>query len=302
MLCFAMLWMSSVLTSGALAEQDQTFPIPLAIPGEAQLTLTIDKSERRDGGDWTQISLDYDVALSTPGDDGLRMMTWELNRIDGKPALHAFAQVPSIRMTVDETLTPVGIDNIEEVVAAVGQQTLEPSDAGQAIRQIASTDPNAAAALFMKDARLAAVGQGTDLPLGQEATYEFEGVLPLGNAPVTMIGSYRLYRYDAASEVAEVGWSEEIEPSSLAKAMPSLLRSLLELSGAKETEGAEFEAKLQTLMRNARIDNSSDCTASIDTRTGLATKTECTQTVEISLGDQSRLRERRFVAKQRLLD
>jgi len=295
-----MLCLSLMLANGGPDEQEQTHPIPVVIADEARIALTIDKSERRDGGEWIRSSLLYDVILSAPDLDGRRAMTWNLKQIDSKSAAKDISSIPSIEMTVDETLSPVSVDNVEEIVAAASRYVPDTADTGLIIQQLAATTPETAAALFAKDARLVAVGQGTDLYLGEDNPYEVEGAMPFGGAPITMIGSYRLHRYGAG--VAEVRWSQHIDPASLAKAVPSLLRSMLEASGAKGADGAEFETKLRTLMRSVRIENSSECTAFVDTQTGLAIKTECNETVEAVIGDQGYHRERRLVATQRILD
>lgn len=291
--------------SAAGQEPADTVPLPITLDGPARIALTLEKSESRDGGEWSRTAFIYDVTLSAPDKDDRRTMRWRLTHVDGKAVTAGDSPSPDIQMTVDATLTPQTVDNMAEILAATRAQLADKEDSADtteaAIRLMAGLTPAQAASLFARDPQMIAVGQGTDLYEGEDHSTELDAPLPWGGVSVTMRQTYRLHRHDPAAGVAEVRWTQEIDPASLMKVIPVMVGAMMNEAGVKEP-GPDDEAKMQAAVRDARMENSRHCTYLIDTASGLVTKTECTERLNMSVAGQTSQRERRMTATQRLVD
>ncbi len=302
----AALAVMTALSAAAAPEEMETVPLPVTLDGPARIALTLEKSERRDEGEWTRAAFIYDVTLSAPDKDDLRTMRWRLTHVDGKAVTPDDSPSPDIQMTVDATLTPRTVDNMAEILAATRAQLADSEDSPDtteaAIRMMAGLTPAQAASLFARDPQMIAVGQGTDLYEGEDYSTEMEAPLPWGGVSVTMRQTYRLHRHDPAAGVAEVRWSQEIDPASLAKILPQMVGNMMDQAGMKAGEDEDVQAKIQAAVATARMENSRRCSYLIDTASGLATKVECTERLDVAVAGQESLRERRMVATQRLID
>lgn len=289
--------------SAPAAAQD-TVPLPVRIDGPARIELNLTKSERRDDGQEQRATFAYVVELTKADDDGLRSATWRLTHVDGEPVEVGGSRGPDLRMTVDATLTPVSLDNLAEVISATRRQmeaSGEMNEAGaSSLQALALLSPESAASMFARDATMIALGQGTDLFLGEDNPYEIEGLLPWGGVSVLMIGNYRLVELHAASGKAIVHWSQEIDPDSLIEALPAMIEGLFG-EKAKGDDSSDMADKMQAAMSNARFDNDRRYEFTIDTATGLAEKIDCLTVIEVVAGDESGRRETRLVATQRLV-
>jgi hypothetical protein len=289
--------------SAPAAAQD-TVPLPVRIDGPARIELNLTKSERRDDGPEQLATFTYEVALSKADEDGLRSAVWRLTHADGQPVEPGTSPSPDLRMTVDATLTPVSLDNLAEVISVTRRQ-IEASGgldeaAASSLQSLALLSPETAAAMFARDATTIALGQGTDLFLGEDNPYEMEGALPWGGVSVLMIGNYRLVEHQAASGRAVVRWSQEIDPASLIEALPAMIEGLLG-EKAKKDDSSDLADKMQAAMRNASLENDRHCEFIIDTATGLAGKVDCLTVIEMVLGEEASRRETRLMATQRLM-
>lgn len=292
--------------SGAAPDEDETVPLPVTLDGPARIALTLEKSERRDQQAWTRSAFAYDVTLSAPDKDELRAMRWSLTHVNGKAVTPGASVSPDLEMTVDTTLTPLTIDNMDAVIAftrdELSRSEKSPGDTEAAVRMFADLTPAQAASVFARDPQLIAVGQGTDLFEGEDHSTESEAPLPWGGVNVTMRQTYRLARHDPANGVAEVRWTQEIDPASLTKVLPRLIGAMMEQAAVKGDDGENVGAKMQAAMATARFENNRHCTYLIDTASGLAAKVDCTERIDVSLAGEQSLRERRMVATQRLID
>lgn len=294
------------VVSGVAPDDDETVPLPVTLDGPARIALTLEKSERRDGEEWSRAAFTYDVTLSAPDKDDRRAMRWSLTHANGKAVAAQDLISPDLEMTVDETLTPLTLDNMAEVTVFTRDQLARsektPGDTEAAMRVFADLSPAQAASLFARDPQMIAVGQGTDLFEGEDHSTEAEAPLPWGGVSVTMRQTYRLVLHDPANGVAEVRWTQEIDQASLTKALPLVIAALMEQAAVKGADAEDVEAKTQAAMANARFENSRHCSYLIDTVSGLATKVECTERLDAAMAGQESLRERRMVATQRLID
>lgn len=290
------------LGAAAPASAQETVPLPVRIEGPTRIELNLAKSERRDGGPEQRATFTYDVALAgIDKDTGLRGVIWRLTAVDGERVEAGSSPSPDIRMTVDENLTPISLDNLDDVIDAAKRQLAESGEldeAGEgAIRMLAALTPQTAAPLFTRDATMIAQGQGTDLILGEANPYEFEGSLPWGGARVTMIGDYRLAEVDRTSGKARVIWSQAIDPASLRDAVPAMIEGLI-AEHADADDNSDVAAKMRAEMAGASLENSRRCEFTIDIVTGLAEKIDCLTTVAFVAGEESTHRETRLIATQ----
>lgn len=286
-----------------VAAQDAV-PMPVRIDGPARIELDLIKTERRDGGPEQRGAFTYDVTISgVDKDTGLRGVTWRLTAVDGARVEAGSSPSPDIRMTVDENLTPVSLDNLDEVIEATRRQL---SASGQldeaganALRNLASLTPETAAPLFTRDATMIALGQGTNLVPGEANLYEVEGSLPWGGIRVVMVGNYRLAEIDRTAGKARVIWSQEIDPASLLAAVPAMIEGLVTESAGKN-DSSDLAAKMRAEMADATLENSRRCDFTIDITTGLAEKVDCLTTIAFVAGEESSRRETRLIATQTL--
>lgn len=286
------------------ASAQDTVPLPVRIEGPAHIRLHVTKTDRRDAGPEHRAAFTYDVALSKAREDtGRREIIWRLTHVDGEGVTPESSPSPDIRMTVDENLTPVSLDNLAEVIAATRRQFERTGDleaSGGALRMLASLTPETAAPLFTADAGTIAIGQGTNLFLGEDNSYEEEGRLPWGEARVLMVGTYRLVEVDRATGKARIRWEQEIDPDSLIQAIPAMIDGIV-ADKSKQDDSADTAAKIRASLTNATLRNTRSCDFTIDIATGLAEKVDCLTLVEFVAGEETSRRETRLVAAQVLL-
>ncbi|HEX8660361.1 MAG TPA: hypothetical protein VF686_00735 [Brevundimonas sp.] len=283
------------------ASAQDTVPLPVRIEGPAHIRLHITKTDRRDAGPEQGAAFTYDVTLSKAQEDtGRREIVWRLTHVDGEGVTPESSPGPDIRMTVDETLTPLSLDNLGEIIASTRRQLERSVDleaSGGALRMLASLTPETAAPLFMADAGMIAVGQGTDLFLGEDSSYEAVGRLPWGGADIIMIGTYRLVEVDRATGKARLQWSQEIDPDSLMEAIPAMIDGIV-ADKVKQDDSADMAAKIRASLTNATLRNNRSCDFMIDIATGLAEKVDCLTLVEFVAGEETSRRETRLIATQ----
>lgn len=293
------------LAIAAPAGAQDTVPLPIRIDGPARIQLQLTKSESRDDEPERRANFTYEVTLSKADrDTGRRGVTWSLTHVNGEGVTAETSPSPDIRMTVDETLTPLSLDNLAEVIAATRRQLEESGEfaasGGDALRMLATLTPETAASLFTQDAGMIAMGQGTDLFLGEDNSYEIEGQLPWGEVSVLMIGTYRLVEVDQSAGRAWVRWTQEIDPDSLLAAIPAMVEAMIP-DEAGDGDTADMEAKLRSSLSSARLQNSRRCDFTIDIATGLAEKVDCVSLIEFEAGEERSRRETRLVATQTVL-
>lgn len=286
---------------GALSVAEaQTVPLPVVLPDSARIELTLEKSERRDEGPWQRHTFSYDVLLDRPDADGLRLMTWRLREVDGV-ALGPDT-LGRLEMTVDATLTPVRLENLAELTSAARRMIEEGGEEApdNAIAALAMLTPEGAA-LFASDATLIAMGQGTDLYLGEDNAYELEGALPWGDQPVTMIGRYLLETLDQEAGRATISWEQTIDPESLLAALPSMITAMAAAGGGGLEDQASVQEGLSAATARARMENRRECRFEIEISTGLAGHVDCSSRILLEAEGQRETRESLLRATQRLI-
>lgn len=290
------------LACGAPASAQDTVPLPVRIDGPAHIRVTLIKSDSRDAEPARRATLTFDVALTKLREDtGHRGAVWSLTHVNGEAVTPDVPVGFDLRLTVDQTLTPLSVDNLDEMTAAFRRDLELSGEADQGgVQLLASLTPESAVGLLAAEAALIAVGQGTDLFPGEDNSYEFEGPLPWGGVSILMIGRYRLIDVDRASGKARVRWSQEADPESLLAAIPAMVEGMA-VEKAKIGDSADIADKMRVMMANARFEHSRRCDFTIDMATGLAEKIDCLTLVVYEAGEESSRRETRLVATQALV-
>lgn len=285
----------------AVSSASETTPLPVRIDGPAAIALRLEKSERNNEEPWTRAVLDYRVDLGAAGEDGTRTARWRLNAVDGQPVTPETSPSPDLEFTVDAALNPMRLENLDEIVERLQSQMEETPGDTSVLEAIRALSPEAAAALFARDATMVALGQGTDLYLGEDHAYEQEGTLPFDGTPIAMTGVYRLESLDPQTQTARLVWSMQIDPKVLATAVPAMIRGMMQASGEWKPDDAEMMAKAERLIASARMENSRQCSFVVSTVNGLAEKIDCITRIAFSAGSESQVREFRLLATQTLM-
>ena len=283
----------------AVSSATETTPLPVRIDGPAVIVLRMEKSERNNDSPWSRAVLDYRIDLGAAGEDRTRTARWRLNAVDGQAITPETSPTPDLQYVVDEALVPLRLENLDEIMERLRDQ-FDEGDTSM-VEAMRTPSPEAAAALFARDARLVAMGQGTDLYLGEDHVYEQEGSLPFAGTPIAMTGVYRLESVDAQTQTARVSWSMQINPKALAAAVPALVRGMMQASGEWKPDDAETMAKMERLTASARMENSHQCSFVVSMTNGLAEKIDCTTRIAFSAGSESHVRESRLLATQTLM-
>ena len=279
----------------------ETTPLPVTLDGAARIDLSLTRAERDDDGPWSEASFRYDVRLQKPTDTGERRATWRLVEVNGSPVTPETSPSPDIDMTVDEVLRPVRLENLEEVIAAARAALAGDGSSAGGLEMLAALTPETAAALFTRDATLISLGQGTDLYLGEDHSYETEGTLPWVARPVAMTGLYRLDTLDVAAGRATVRWSQQIDPNNMSELIAGVVEGMIRASGEWKDDDAETLAKFNRQIGTTKMENSRRCEFGISIATGLAETVDCLTVVEVSSEDEHRRRESRLTATQTVL-
>lgn len=291
----------AIVIGTSMDQAAETTPLPVTLDRAARIDLSLTRAERDDDGPWSEATFRYDVRLQKPTETGERRMIWRLIEVNGSPVTPETSPSPDIDMTVDEVLRPVRIENLDEVIAAARTAFAgDGSDAG-GLEMLAALTPETAAALFTRDATLISLGQGTDLYLGEDHSYETEGTLPWVARPVAMTGVYRLDSLDVVAGRATVRWSQEIDPHDMSALIAGMVEGMIRASGEWKDDDAATLAKFNRQIGTTKLENSRNCEFGISIATGLAETVECLTVIEFSSEDEHRRRESRLTATQNLL-
>lgn len=288
----------AIVVAMSMDQAAETTPLPVTLDGAARIDLSLTRAERDDDGPWSEATFRYDVRLQKPTDTGERRAVWRLVEVNGSPVTPETSPSPDIDMTVDEVLRPIRLENLEEIIAAA-RAAMEGDDGGAGgLEALAALTPETAAALFTRDATLISLGQGTDLYLGEDHSYETEGTLPWVARPVAMTGVYRLDALDVAAGRATVQWTQKIDPNDMATLIAGMVEGMIRASGEWKDDDAETLAKFNRQIATTKLENSRSCEFGISIATGLAETADCLTVIEFSSEDEHRRRESRLTATQ----
>ena len=285
--------MDLLILAAALAFGLQTDGDPVAMPGMYEqpyvLDTRIQRSFRSDDADWTTAGEHWRVEVQ-PTDAGFKTIWRDLGVPDRTPMI----------IDTDQRLSPVRMSNLDAVWPERGLDLVRASSTNSPVAdEIARSLPEGARhALVVKDAMEIAVGQGLGLAVGLPLVQQLPGQR-LGAGPaITMLSTLTLVSVDEAAGKAVVTWTTEMEPKSVAAALPDMVRAALGLS----QEDADKLAGFNDLLDQAVLTSRRDCRYEIDQPTGLAEHVVCVTVKTVVMPGQKQKSEARLEATQRLVD
>ncbi len=271
------------LALAATAAAAQEFPVHLQ--DGASWTITAEHTHSAEGGGPAQ-----NWNLTT-----VKRLTWHAAGADGKPSLtvtplsatpgpNSPPEVAGARslaipatLTAGPDLSPGEVLNREEVRAEF--RRLVPGANPQ------DTPLIDVSAKVMIAAELGTVSRGQALafPGGGRTQASVQLPNPLGGGPpLRATQAAQLESFDRTMEIAKVRWSQTLDPESFKAATAAMISQLgrQKLAPAKL---AEFRATLET----ATYANQTDCSFTIDIRTGLANRAQCATSTHFSAQGRS---------------
>ena len=286
-----MSWASVVAGTMAVLIPGEPVDLGLVLPEKAVIEARLESSERQDGGDWTTSTAAYRVEVRPEGELSYRTVWRDLDDPESTGMV----------ILTDEALVPNRVVNLDDVLDSLSRELgADGSDKDDvsAMDLMRNLPPETLTGLLTKNLILVAYGQGTFLVPGQRSEYQQPGGSFGGSGPLMMNASFLLESVKPDLERAVVIWTNELDPIEARKALPGLMNDLFGLAGADE----EVTDKMEALMVDARFVVRTECRYEIDIPTGLAERVECDAVQDISVAGESRRKETRLVATQRLVD
>jgi hypothetical protein len=241
------------------------------------------------------------------GEDAPRTSDQHL-RVEVQPTRNGFKSVwrdldaperTPMQVETNERLIPVRMTNLDAVWAERGLALVRMSatDAEGAESIFQTLPDNGRQALLFKDAILVATAQGLAQRVGEPVVQRLPGQTIGNSPPVEVLSTITLVSADRATGKAVVTWTTELNPDSVAAALPATLRAVLGLTQADTDRMEGFDA----LMARSSMKNTRTCRYDIDLPTGLAETAVCSDVLDINLAGHRQKTEGRIEARQRLI-
>lgn len=202
----------------------------------------------------------------------------------GRPDLQSLMG-GAVVLDVDETLAPLRVRNWDEVRQGL-EKAMESATADPAVRAelkglLTRLSAEQASQAVSPGWGLVSLGQGVDLELGEESTYEDSLPNPLGGPPIASVGAFRLESYDKAGGRAVVLWNQTLDPKSASDSITQAVQAMAERLAPEKAEEA------RKALAGAKITREDACRYEIDIPTGLAVSTACTITMANTIQGQT---------------
>lgn len=278
--------------AGGLALFTQSDPVDLALmlPDKPVIETRIESSEREDDGEWSTSTSAYRIEVRPDGESSYRTSWQDLDDPGG---------VEMIIIT-DEALIPMRIENLGElfdgISKALATEGGPAEDNAAAVDFLRALPPETVTALLLKDAIMVAFGQGSYLIPGERNDYRQAGAAFGDSGSMTMNASFLLE--SVKQDRAVVLWVSEIDPADARKALPGLIRDMFNLLD-EEVVAAD---KMAAFLADASLTVRTECRYDIAIATGLAERIDCSRLQDLAIGGESRRKESRLTATQRLLN
>ncbi|MBU1385417.1 MAG: hypothetical protein KKG14_08035 [Alphaproteobacteria bacterium] len=274
----------------ALLSQDEPVDLTLLLPEKAVIETRIESSERQGEGPWSRSSSTYRIEVRPEGDLGYRTVWRDVDDPTGEEAI----------VFTDEALVPMRIENLDQVLDSLGRTLAaeggSAKDDGAVLDFFRGLPPETLTGLLFKDAIKIAYGQGTFLVPGERNDYRQPGGSFGDSGPLMMNASFLLE--SVKNDRAVVVWTTELDPVDGRKALPGLMRDMLGIIG----EDPESMDKLASLVAEARLVMRTECRYEIAVPTGLAEHVECNGLQDLAMVGETRRKETRMIATQRLVN
>lgn len=221
-------------------------------------------------------------------------------------ALQKVSQIAwPISYTADDSLTPVRIDNFDQILTRVrkgmGELLLssvpkdaqtDPAQLQQAQHALDSMYGNLnadnATAVFLPDDSLLGMMHNLGLTLNQPVTQDIEIPSPLGGPNITGKLVVTLTSWDEANNSARVTYDQQPDPASLKVYLDTTLPMLMEQAGTPASEVTKYRESLsdsKTAVPPLTITTHCEFEYALDT--GLVRKGDCLKTAGINMEGRS---------------
>lgn len=186
---------------------------------------------------------------------------------------------------VDETLAPIRVRNWDEVrqglEKAMESATPEPAARAEVKGFLARLSAEQAGQTVSPGWSLVSLGQGVNLEVGEESSYEDSLPNPLGGPPIASVGTFKLESYDKGGGRAVVLWNQTLDPKSASESIAEAVQAMTERLAPEKAEEA------RKALAGAKITREDACRYEIDIPTGLAFSTTCTITMANTVQGQT---------------
>ena len=232
-------------------------------------------------------------------------------------ALQKVSQISwPISYAADDSLTPVRIDNFDQVLTRLrkGMSELllsslpkdQPTDAAQLQNvqrsldaMYANMDAENATAAFLPDDSLLGMMHNIALTLNEPVAQEIELPSPLGGPNITGKLVVTLVSWDEANNSARVHYDQQPDPASLKTYLHTTLPQYMEQAGAPASDVAKYRKALDD--GTAGLDSltiTTHCEFDYAIDTGLVRKGDCVKTAGVNMAGASQMsRERRTLSE-----
>lgn len=268
----------------ALATPAFANDLSIRLADGATWTITAEHTRKSNGGaaaeNWSLTTAKRLTWHSGKSGAGAQLTIDPISATPGPGSPPELAQARSLAVpatiNVDENLEPGEFINSDEVRAAFVR--LVPKAKGADAKLVdASAKAMVATELFMT-----AHGQGLALEPGVVLSADVPIANPLGGPPVRGIVTERLNAVDETRGIAKVEWRQALDPSSFKTMVATMVADLGKVQMPPDRLG-----QAKATLESAAYENRTDCSFEIDTRTGLARRTECTATTTVTIQGRS---------------
>lgn len=187
----------------------------------------------------------------------------------------ATAPVADLSYDADESLTPLRINDWQQMVARLGASGTDERSrsAAASVQQLyGRMTPEQAARSLLREQQFPAAPQGTSLELRKPLSEATQMASPLGGGPIDGVYTIELESLDKAHNRAVIRIRSTLDSASVTRNVGAWLRAMGEAMPSAPKPTPEQIAAI-------RIDRSVDCRHEMDLVTGLALVSDCTQTV-----------------------
>ncbi len=259
------------------------YDAPINLPRGAKIDFTVQRS-RSVGGMPAPLTMTFRYRQElTPTKDGYRVRQ-RMTGMDIPPEItgderaqveQTAAVAADLSYLADADLTPLRIEGwqgmIDRMSALIGGKDGRLRAAAR--QSLGSMTPEAAADTLMQEQTMAAAAQYTQLDLGKPLSDALQLPNPLGGSPIEATYSIQLESLDRAAGRAVIVTRQALDLEAASRGLKQATEILVR-------RAAQEGRTLLGPPSDFRIERTRDCRSIMDTVTGLALNTDCTQTIK----------------------
>jgi len=245
----------ALLTTSFVRAQDASQTVPLAyqpqIGAEYSFVIVRTKTEtKNDKSNSVDVKITARLQIQEESSDGY-LAEWETLSIEVGTMLIAeqpdlFVGVP-IQVELAADGTPISIPDwpgVRQRIAATLRQQQVADDATLKLVEglMQGWPEDIAARVLLPELAIAALCQGTDLPVGQPVSSIYELPNTFTGPPLEAKGTYSLLSVDDAADLAHISWRQDVAESQFTDAIRQTMNSIRRQKGLAD-DNSNFAAK-----------------------------------------------------------